>query len=277
MQQRLAYQAKELDSYDATRHYAVKYAGFDVKIAGAMVVQVHYDRASGKRFHILSQSGSKLLCDKVLKKAVDSEEEAAQDKSSTALTPANYSFQLLGTDLLNGRPSYLLHVDPLRPGKFLYRGKVWVDAADFTVAKIEVEPAKNPSMWISHSSILNTYAPTDGIWLPQSNRSDSKIRIGGTAELTIDYGTYHVVLADKPKPAATRLVPARPAGEGSSFLSAKRVVRRAAVPVAARRPPRGEAAAANGLSAGLSMANAVAAPRLLIFRGDGSMFLIAAS
>ena len=217
IQQHLAYQANELDSYDATRHYAVKYTGFDISIAAQMVVQVHFDHASGKSFRILSQSGSKLLCDKVLKKAVESEKEAAQDKNSTALTPANYRFQLLGTELLNGRPSYLLHVDPLRPGKFLYRGKVWVDAADFTVAKIEVEPAKNPSMWISHSSILNTYAPADGVWLPQSNRSDSKIRIGGTAELTIDYGTYHVVLSNNAAPAATRLVPTRPAVREAGF------------------------------------------------------------
>lgn len=209
IQQHHALQSKELESYDATRHYAVQYKGFGADIAAQMAVQVHFDQASGKSFRILSQSGSKLLCDKVLKRAIDSEEEAQNDKNATALSPANYKFALSGTGVLNGRPNYILTVEPLRPGKFLYRGKVWIDAADYQVAKIEVEPAKNPSFWISRSDIQNTYAPTDGIWLPQNNRSQSKIRIGGTAVLTIDYGTYHVVLNSQGSHAANRVAPQR--------------------------------------------------------------------
>jgi len=45
-----------------------------------MDVEVKYDAATGKSFRIVSQSGSSLLCNKVLKRAVDSEKEAAQDK-----------------------------------------------------------------------------------------------------------------------------------------------------------------------------------------------------
>lgn len=210
IQQQSAFQAQELESYDATRHYAVQYKGFGADIAAQMAVLVHFDQASGKSFRILSQSGSKLLCDKVLKKAVESEEEAQHDKNATALSPSNYSFAFSGTGVLNGRPNYILAVEPLRPGKFLYRGKVWIDAADYQVARIEVEPAKNPSFWISHSYIENTYAPTDGIWLPEHNRSQSKIRIGGTAVLTIDYGTYHVVLSGPRSHTASRVLPSQP-------------------------------------------------------------------
>ena len=217
IQKHLAYQSKELASYDATRHYEIQYKGFATSLSAAMAVEVHFDQSSGKRFRILSQSGSKLLCDKVLKKAVESEQEAAQEKDSTALTPANYSFQLTGTDTLNGRPTYVLHADPLTPGKFLYRGKIWVDAADYAVAKIEVEPAKNPSIWISRSDIENTYAATQGMWLPQKNRSESKIRIGGTAVLTIDYGTYRVALVDQHASTADHLGFPRAAVTGAAF------------------------------------------------------------
>lgn len=209
IQQQSAFQSHELESYDATRHYTIQYKGFGADIAAQMAVVVHFDQASGKSFRILSQSGSKLLCDKVLKKAVESEQEAARDKSATALSPANYRFAFSGTGVLNGRPNYILTVEPLRPGKFLYRGKVWIDAADYQVARIEVQPAKNPSFWIAHSDIENTYSPTDGIWLPEHNRSQSKIRIGGTAVLTIDYGTYHVVLNNQGSHAANRIAPAR--------------------------------------------------------------------
>ncbi|HKO10867.1 MAG TPA: hypothetical protein VJV22_02785, partial [Acidobacteriaceae bacterium] len=124
----------------------------------------------------------------------------SRDRQSTALTPANYRFRVIGTEQLHGRPSYILHVQPLRDGKFLYRGNVWVDAAQYAVEKIEVEPAKNPSFWITSTQIENTNAETDGIWLPQTNRSASKIRLGGTAVLTIDYGAYHIALTGQPQP-----------------------------------------------------------------------------
>jgi hypothetical protein len=202
MREHDATQSKELKQYQAVRHYQVQYKGFKTTLGAKMDVEVDYDQASGKSFRILSQSGSKLLCDKVLKRAVESETEASQDKQSTALTPSNYRFQLAGTEMLDGRQTYVLHVDPLRDGKFLYRGSIWVDAADYAVQKIEVEPAKNPSFWISSTKIDSVNSQTQGIWLPHSNRSESKIRIGGTAVLTIDYGAYHVVLSSQAQPAA---------------------------------------------------------------------------
>jgi hypothetical protein len=84
-------------------------------------------------------------------------------------------------------------VEPLRESKFLFRGKIWVDAADFAVVKMETEPAKSPSFWIARTLIHYTSVKTDGFWLPQQVRSETKVRIGGTAVLTIDYGSYEVV------------------------------------------------------------------------------------
>lgn len=206
MRQHEVNQARQLKHYDAIRHYQVRYKGFKVNIAATMEVEVNYDDGSGKSFRTVSKSGSGLLCDKVLKRAVESEQEASRDKQSTALDSTNYRFQFTGTELLDGRPAYVLHVDPLRDGKFLYRGDIWVDAKEFAVLKIKAEPAKNPSFWITSTDIQSTNSETHGVWLPQSNRSESKIRIGGTALLTIDYGTYHVAFKDKPQAQAKGLL-----------------------------------------------------------------------
>jgi hypothetical protein len=157
------------------------------------VVEADYDAASGKTFHIVSQSGNSLLIDKVLKRLLESEKDAEQNKSSTALTPANYKFRLSGIENVAGRPAYILAVEPVIDNKYLYRGKIWVDAADFAVAKIAAAPAKNPSFWISSTAINHEYIKTDGFWLPAQNRSETRVRVGGTAVLTIDYGTYQVV------------------------------------------------------------------------------------
>lgn len=185
--------AEGLKEYKSVRHYQVEYHGFGTTLGAKMEVEVNYDASSGKSFQVVTQSGSKILLEKVLKRAVDSEKEASQNKASTALTPANYRFRLAGSEDLGGRPAYVLDVEPLVVSKFLYKGKIWVDAADFALVKIEAEPAKNPSFWIARTLIRQTFGKTGRFWLPAQNRSETKVRVGGTAVFTIDYGTYQVV------------------------------------------------------------------------------------
>jgi hypothetical protein len=172
------------------RHYQVEYRGFSKVIEAKMEVAYHYDAASGKSFRIVTQSGSKMLCEKVLKRAVESEKEASQDKAAMALTAGNYHFRLVGSENVGGRPAYVLEVEPISPSKFLIRGKIWVDAEDFALVKVEAEPAKSPSFWIARTRIEQICARTNGFWLPERNRSETRVRIGGTAVFTIDYGTY---------------------------------------------------------------------------------------
>ncbi|MGO9335995.1 MAG: hypothetical protein ACLPY1_00665 [Terracidiphilus sp.] len=193
LQQHNQARSDELRQYKAMRHYDVEYRGFTARIAAKMDVEVNYDAVTGKSFRIVSQTGSRALCDKVLKRAIDSEKEASQDKASTAMTEANYRFYLAGSEVVAGHPAYILDVEPLRQSKFLIRGRIWVDAAEFAVVKMETEPAANPSFWIARTLIHYTGAKTDGFWLPQQVRSETKVRIGGTAVLNINYGTYEVV------------------------------------------------------------------------------------
>lgn len=181
-----------LHGYESVRRYEVEYKGYSAHLDGRLVVDANFDAATGKSFRIVSQSGSKLLVDKVLKRLVQSEAEANRDQHGTDLTPANYSFRMVGTEMLGDRPSYVLEVEPVTSNKFLYRGKVWVDAQDLALARIEAQPAKNPSFWISSTAIRQQYTKVGGYWLPAENRSESKVRVGGTAILTIDYGAYHV-------------------------------------------------------------------------------------
>jgi outer membrane lipoprotein-sorting protein len=192
MHTHIAARIQELKHYKALRHYQVEYKGYSATIVGRMDVEANYDAGQGMSFRIVSQSGSKFLCDKVLKRALDSEVEASRNRASAELTPANYKFQMVNNETIDGRPAYILKVEPLSDGKFLFRGRIWVDAADFEVAKMETEPAKNPSFFISRTLIHYTGAPAHGFWLPRKIRSETKVRIGGTAVLTIDYGTYEV-------------------------------------------------------------------------------------
>jgi hypothetical protein len=180
-----------LKHYRTLRQYEVEYKGLGTA-AARMTVEVNYDLATGKNLEIVSSSGSKFLIEKVLRRAVESEKEAFHNRSSTALTRANYRFQLVGTEKVGGRLAYVMDVEPLTPSKFLYRGRVWVDATDFAVAKMETQPAKSPSFWISQTLIHYTEAKMDGFWMPLQMRSETSVRVGGAAVMTINYGNYEI-------------------------------------------------------------------------------------
>ena len=182
--------ANDLKHYTSTRHYSVEYTGFPKDVDASIDVELNFDAPTTKKFRVISQSGSKYICDHVLLKLVEAETDASHDKRSTALTHDNYNFTLAGTENVNGRPAYILNVEPITESKYLYRGRIWVDAADFAVMKIDAEPAKSPSFWISKTQIHHVYSKTGEFWLPQTNRSETRVRIGGTAVLTIDYGKY---------------------------------------------------------------------------------------
>ncbi len=192
-------QAKALERYHALRHYEVEYRGFFKHITAEMDVELQYDAASGKNFRIVSQSGSHTLCEKVLKRALDSERDAFLDRGAHALSPANYKFQMIGSEMLNGRPSYVLQVEPVSGSPYLYRGKIWVDAADGAVSRMEVQPSKNPSFWISQTLIHQTCSRIGDFWLPQQVQSETKVRIGGKAVMTIDYGPYQILQPQSPQ------------------------------------------------------------------------------
>jgi hypothetical protein len=184
--------ADRLKSYTDRRTYTVAYHGFPAPLTASMVVQATYDAPPTKHFNVLSHTGSKLLFTRVLQKLLETEIEAAKNPGQTALTPANYSFTLLGEEAVMGRRCYVLRVEPKVKSIFLYEGKVYVDAEDYALTQIEAEPAKSPSIWIKATHIHHVYAKTGQFWLPEQDRSSSTLRFGGTAVLTIDYGTYQV-------------------------------------------------------------------------------------
>ena len=183
--------AAELGPYTSQRHYHIAYRGFPHGAEADMIVDVTCNGPSSKTFRIVSQSGSKLLIDHVLTRLLKTEKDDAASRSDSALTPANYNFTLIGSDTVNGRQTYSLKVEPRERRPLLYRGTIWVDAREFAVVQIDAQPAKNPSFWIRDTAIHHVYSQTGEFWLPQSNKTETKVRLGGTALLTIQYGTYN--------------------------------------------------------------------------------------
>lgn len=186
-----------LRKFQGTRVYSVKYTGFFGTHSAEMTVSVSYVSPDNKQFTIVSQSGSKFIVDHVLKGLLDGEKESANpdNKQRTALNGDNYTFELEGVDSSQATPQYILDVKPKRDSKFVYRGKIWVDGKDFAVTRIQAEPAKSPSFWVKKSEVNHRYEKVDDFWLPAENKTDSWIRMGGHAVLSIEYQDYKITEA----------------------------------------------------------------------------------
>jgi hypothetical protein len=197
-----ARRAEALRAYRCKRVYNVEYHGFLGTHQAQIQVEVSYTAPDRKEFTILSQSGSSLLINRVLLKLVESEKEAVQNRQNTELSPRNYDFGFLGVEHSPNGDLYELSVKPRVNTKFLYQGKIWVDARDFSVAHMEGEPAKNPSLWVSHVKIKYRWAKFGGFWLPVHNESVTQVRMGGKAVLTIDYSDYQVAGLDNKENAS---------------------------------------------------------------------------
>ena len=192
--QKNAERAKALESYRGKRTYKIDYKGFPSALSGQMMVEMTYTAPAKKEFKILSESGSKWIVKRVLKRLIDGEKEAqeAATRAGVELNTLNYNFTSLERQTDASGCGYVLAIQPKVPSKFLYRGRIWVNDQDFAVCRIEAEPSKNPSMWITKTEIRHNYQKFQDFWLPVENQSVSSLRLGGRATLTITYQDYEI-------------------------------------------------------------------------------------
>jgi hypothetical protein len=192
-----AKRAAALNQFSSTRIYHMQYRGFPSDRDAEMVVNVTYQAPNSKQFHVVSQTGSKFVIDRVFKKLLEGEQEAANDENRrhSALNRENYDFSFAGLENSSDGQEYILNLLPKTKNKFLYRGKIWVDAKDFAVVRIEGEPARNPSLWIKKTEVKHRYIKVSDFWLPAENRTESWIRLGGQANLWIEYKDYKITKA----------------------------------------------------------------------------------
>ena len=202
-----AHRAETLQSYTGRRVYTLDYHGFPGSKHAEMVVETSYIAPDQKEFRVISQTGSKLLLDRVLLRLLEGEKEGSQssNRRTAKLTPDNYEFQSQGLEETPQGVFYVLQVEPKTKSKFLYRGRIWVSATDFAVARIEAEPAKNPSFWISHTRISHQYSKVGEFWLPSRNQSETSVRLGGKGTLTIEYIDYVTHAQGTPESARSNL------------------------------------------------------------------------
>src|SRR5690348_9220555 len=129
-----------LRSYSSVREYHLVLNGIVHKSA-EMVAKMTYHWPDQKEFTIISENGSAIMRSRVLKEILKAEKESMKDENrrQTALNTENYEFSLAGAEGSPVPTGYILNVTPRVKNKFLFKGKLWVDAKDFAVTRIECE------------------------------------------------------------------------------------------------------------------------------------------
>ena len=140
---------------------------------------------------ILGEEGSGAIRKQVFHKLLNEETEASRrgTRNNTRLTPDNYEFQMAGEETLGSGPAYVLPVLPKKQNKYLINGKIWVDADDYCIVRIEGQPARNPS-WLHSVYFVDTNQKVGPFWFASSTHTTSEIKILGESELTIENSNY---------------------------------------------------------------------------------------
>lgn len=154
-----------------------------------LVAHITYMPPDQKQYRIESSYGG--IGEKILRDVLDKETEQPKDPERKELSTQNYDFQLLGSESLEGRPCYVLAINPKRGDKDLIRGRVWVDSATYNIRRIEGNPAKNPSWWIHDLYILMRFAEVDGMWLRTFTYAVANVRFKGKYEMVARDVEYH--------------------------------------------------------------------------------------
>jgi outer membrane lipoprotein-sorting protein len=181
-----------LRDYTSVRRYVLENKRFGQR--AEMTVRLKFRYPGHKEFEVISEQGSGTIRKRVLRKMLDSEIEASRDelRDATQITPRNYTFRLVGSEELAGRKSFVLEVTPKTKNKYLFLGKVWVDAEDYGIARIEGTPAQNPSAWVRKTSFVHRYEKMGPFWLAVSTTSSTDVWVFGRTDLHIDYSSYRI-------------------------------------------------------------------------------------
>jgi len=186
-----------IEGYAGTRRYVLENQKFHKR--AEMLVQVQGDRDGTKHFEVVSEEGWGGARKHVFHKMLESETETSRPeiRATARLIPENYDFAFVGTEFVAGRATYVLEIKPKRNEKYLFEGRIWVDAEDYALARAEGMPAKKPSFWTKSIHFVQLYQKCGPVWFPLSTQSVTEAHLFGTTDVSIEYFDYAPKMPDR--------------------------------------------------------------------------------
>jgi Outer membrane lipoprotein-sorting protein len=183
--------------YIVTRDYEL-FEGENHKQGKSHVVaEVTVVPSGFKKYTIENAEGSG-LGEGIVRKALDGEVAVARDGRSTDITSDNYDFLLVREGTVNGQRCYVLELLPKRKSKDLLRGTIWVDAESYLPHRVEGEPARSSSWWLTDVRIVLLYGYVGPMWVQISSEATANVRIIGRSSMVWQVVSHQV---GEPTPA----------------------------------------------------------------------------
>ncbi|MGH9417927.1 MAG: hypothetical protein ACRD01_15000 [Terriglobales bacterium] len=191
-----AARTEALNAYTARRSYHVVYDGMGHKSA-TMQVRVSFQQPGPKVLTEVFETGSGMLRNHVLDPLLKQERRQADIAGhyGSSITPKNYRFTQLDFPRPGGPKDYVLKVEPHdsdSPDRFLFRGTIWVNPADFGIERIEGQLLRSPSWWVTHTHFNLHNQRIGDFYFPSSNHITSHVRFLGHAVLDISYDNFEL-------------------------------------------------------------------------------------
>lgn len=169
-----------------------RYVAVNKKRRAEMLVRVTCYRNGTEDFSLMSERGSRSIRDHVFHRLLREEVKASRRgaRKGAVLTPENYMFQIVGEQTIDTGPAYVITVSPKSVNKYSIDGRIWVNANDYSIVRVEGQPARAPSFWVRSVHFVHTYQKVGPFWLASSTRTESRIWIFGDSQLAIQNFDY---------------------------------------------------------------------------------------
>jgi hypothetical protein len=163
-----------------------------------IVAKVTYRRGVGRSYQIISQSGSKLIRKFGLMNLLKHEQDLSQPGAieHAWFTTSNYQMELKSTvtQQINGRECYAVSITPRHKAPNAIEGTLWVDAKDFSIAKVEGVASRRPSLLAGTTKMMREYKKVRGYAMASRARAVSNSHLIGRTVVTVEYSNYHLML-----------------------------------------------------------------------------------
>lgn len=188
MEQRYEHQLRTLESYQDRRRYSVTHPL--LRKPTYLLVEENFLAPEQKRFEVLERGGSGKVQKSVFLRLLEVEQENARESARQAvdLSRRNYSFRLETFD--QAADAYIFDAEPRTANRYLLRGKIWVNAEDYGIQRIEGEPARKPSFLVRRTIFVHEFAKFGDFWFPVHHHSETDLVLFGHAVLEISYFDY---------------------------------------------------------------------------------------
>lgn len=137
-------------------------------------------------YHVLGFQGDNTVKNQVIARYLQAEQQG-HGKQDLAITPANYKFKFRGERGVLGRDVYVFQLSPKHKKVGLFKGELWLNAANYLPVYEKGRLVKNPSIFFKRVDFERAFAIQNGVPVPAHLVSTIQTRLVGKVELEVNY------------------------------------------------------------------------------------------